>query len=1266
VSILELEGGRLLPGAAGLSDEQVRALDLERHVIVSAGAGSGKTRTLTRRVLRILGSFAWEAACGEAAPGPEAMLVVTFTDRAAGEMRERIRRELGETLRELRDREAELVALPEVGPRHAALVDHLARSHRRFDRARIGTFHGFCAGALRELAASAGLDPGFRILEGAEGAAVRREAAEAAVREAEQAPDAGGRPAFRLLRRRGVLRALDLRLARPFEWGAAAAALAGETEEVVARWAARYGGGDLDALENDVAPGGALRSVLETVLGYRSGLQHGSPPPPVLVEIDAAIAAFDAAGADPRTPLDLGSRADRVRAFLDPLIVGEGRRRTWRKAHHTWLGPLATWRKLHRKGVRAAWVAARDLLVERLGAHAEVLDALPGRVDASAVAVLGDLTALGARAEALHRDRKASLHALDFDDLQLRLLELVESDPAARRRLCGRFRHILVDELQDTNEVQWRLIRALARLDPEGDGDPATLFLVGDRKQAVYRFRGGDVTLFDRVVDTLEPRGAAVVEFRRNFRSRPGLIAGFNRLHAWLMAPAGDVREPFEAPFAPLRAARALHAEERWSDDEGRIEILTALDAVDEREADAEEEGVAELVGPEREAAVVAERVRDLLDDAPRHGGNAVALLLRRRRNMALYARALRRAGVPHVVAGGRGFFGRQEVLDVADVLSGLLHSGDVVALVGALRGPLFGLEDAWLVRLALWGRERAGGSLREGWSAARAAAEVAHLDEAWPVDLPPEGRREIARAATRWLRWSRLVRAVSLSAFLRRMLEDAAAAHLFALGDPTGQTRANVEKLVRLAARFDAQGARGAAEFAGYLRRQEEADTTEGEAVVDASAPVVLMTIHQSKGLEFPVVVLPDLNARVRPGGHGEDAVLGRIRDVDGAERRELGAALPVVEARVRRRRKSLTARRVDDRERAEGIAEGKRLLYVAMTRARDRLICTTRPPSEAAEEPRPIDEAVAWEEWLRRWRVEDPAAEREVAVTWADARPAGPRRGVAPAPSRPADLVELAGVKRRLAPVRAPVIARLSPHALAEQEADDLADRLEPETAGASDDAADPEEAARRETAGALGRIRGLLVHACLEDGITEPSPVTSARIHRALAEAGLLEPDHVRRLEAALERHLAGYRRAAPAPLWDGGTVFVEQAFRLPLPVVPDGADGADLEGVIDVLYLDPERDCWVVLDYKSDAATDAELVAKYTPQLLAYAWAVARILPDVRGGARRVAAELLATGRGAVVEVLPPLDAPALETRFGARLRTLRETENRAGD
>ncbi len=1258
MNVLELDGGRLLPGGAGLSDEQVAALDLDRHVIVSAGAGSGKTRTLTRRVLRILGSFAWEAATAGGTSGPEAMLVATFTDRAAGEMRERIRRELGDALRELRDREEELTALPEVGARYASLVEHLARSRRRLDRARIGTFHGFCAGALRELAASAGLDPGFRILEGAEGAALRRRTAEEAVRVAETASGAGSRPAFRLLRRRGILRALELRLSRPTEWAEAASALDGEVEEVVARWAARYGGADLDALENDVAPGGALRSILETVLGYRSGVQHGSAPPPVLVEIDAAIEAFDAAGADPDTPLDLGSRADRVRAFLEPLLVGAGRKRTWRKAHHTWLGPLATWRKLHRKGVRAAWVSAREALIERLGEHAEVLEDLPGRVDATAVEVLRDLTELGERAAALHRERKASLHALDFDDLQLRLLEVLEADPVARRRLSGRFRHVLVDELQDTNEVQWRLLRALARLDTD---DPATLFLVGDRKQAVYRFRGGDVTLFDRVVDTLGA-SAALVSFRRNFRSRPGLIAGFNRLHAWLMTPAGPVREAWEAPFAALRAAREVAPTEAWADDPGRIEMLTAAAAVDEREADAEAEGVAEVVGPEREATVVAERIRGLLGDAPRHEGNAVAVLLRRRRNMGLYARALRRAGVPHVVAGGRGFFGRQEVLDVADVLSALLHSGDVVALVGALRGPFFGLEDAWLTRLALWGRERGGGALAEGWRAAVGAVDVAHLADAWPVDLPPEGRREIARAATRWNRWSRLVRALSLSGFLRRMLEDAAAVHLFALGDPTGQTRANVEKLLRLAVRFDAQGAEGAAEFARYLRRQEEADTTEGEAVVDVSAPVVLMTIHQSKGLEFPVVVLPDLNARVRPGGFADDVYAGRIRDTGGVDRRELGAALHVVEQRTRRRRKSLTARRIDDRERAEGIAEAKRLLYVAMTRARDRLICVARPPPAAAEEPRPLEDAPAWEEWLRRWRREDPTAEREVPVVWEDVRPTPPEDAPRSPRPRPADLVELAGIKRRLGPVSAPVVARFSPHGLAEQARDAVAEYVEPD--------ADPEAAAEpdegRAIARELARVRGLLVHACLEDGITEPSAITSARVRRALAAEGLLEDGHVKRLEAALETHLAGFRRAAPAPLRGGGTVFHEQAFRLPLPVVPGDADEAELHGIIDVLYLDPERDCWVVLDYKSDAAGDAELVAEYAPQLLAYAWAVARILPDVRAGRRAVAAELLATGRGARIEVLPPLSAAVLETRFRARLRGLRESKNPARD
>ncbi len=161
--IFGVEDGRLLPSADGLSDEQASALQLDRHVVVTAGAGSGKTRTLSRRYLRILGSFAWRAALGEAAPGPDAILVSTFTDRAAAEMKERIRDELVLGIRELRQRRDELSA--EVGAaRHAAVLEHLQRCLREFERARIGTFHGFCGGLLREFAAAAGLDPGFEIL----------------------------------------------------------------------------------------------------------------------------------------------------------------------------------------------------------------------------------------------------------------------------------------------------------------------------------------------------------------------------------------------------------------------------------------------------------------------------------------------------------------------------------------------------------------------------------------------------------------------------------------------------------------------------------------------------------------------------------------------------------------------------------------------------------------------------------------------------------------------------------------------------------------------------------------------------------------------------------------------------------------------------------------------------------------------------------------------------------------------------------------------
>jgi ATP-dependent exoDNAse (exonuclease V) beta subunit len=470
-------------------------------------------------------------------------------------------------------------------------------------------------------------------------------------------------------------------------------------------------------------------------------------------------------------------------------------------------------------------------------------------------------------------------------------------------------------------------------------------------------------------------------------------------------------------------------------------------------------------------------------------------------------------------------------------------------------------------------------------------------------------------------------------------MLEDAAASHLFALDDPSGQTRANVEKLLRLGGRFDSHGAEGASEFARFLRRQEEADAAEGEAVLDASAPVVLMTIHQSKGLEFPVVVLPDLNARVRPGGFGEAIQVGRVRDrAEGVDRWELAATLSVVEGSKRRRRTSITGRRIRERDRDEETAEAKRLLYVGMTRARDRLICVARPPSRASEAPRPLDRAVSWEEWLRRWREEDPSAEREVSVVWQDA-PAAPDAGPEPEPRpAPADLVELAGVKSRLAPILPPVVVRVTPHSLART------DERGP------DESSDPGDGAR------LARLRGLLVHACLEDEIHELSPLVTRRIRRALASEGLLAEDTVRRLEVALERHLAGFLRAAPPPLLDpGSTVFREQGFRLALPVKPRGADRADLEGVIDALYLDPERDCWVVLDYKSDAGDPETVASRYAGQLLAYAWAASRILPDVGAGRRRVAAEILMTARGRRVEVLAPLDVVSLDARFRALLR-----------
>lgn len=1192
--LFEWDGRRLLPGGRGLSDEQVAALSLDRNVVVRAGAGSGKTRTLARRCVRILGLFAWEAAEGAASPsGPESLLVSTFTEKAAAEMRSRIRAELKSAVRDLdtwRDQYEELV-----GPaRFDGLRRALRRSLERFDRARISTFHGFCAATLREAASSAGLDPGFVIVQGAAARTLRADAVSAALHDADTAPDPDIQALLSALGTRRATEAVESWVDRRVELAGFPGELARSDDELLAEFAERFGRWDRDA--DLAALRGGVSSALHALQAFYAELQAD---PPARADVAQTLAVL----ATP-CPAGLIEAAEWARAALAPLRV----KGVFRKAAWAWIGTKAELGKGNPGKAKTAWTAARDELVAAFGEDAAALDTLPGLVDRAALPLLRGLCQVGVDAVSRYQRAKAADHLLDFDDLPVRLSVLLDRDARFAARLRRRIRHVLVDEFQDTNDLQWELVKQL-----RGDPLPESgLFLVGDLKQAIYRFRGGDVTVFDGALEHLQPLDPVVQPFADNWRSRPALIDALNDLFGWLLAPDTAQRPAWEAPFEALNPRRPAAA-------------VPAVEVVELAEGDPSEDALFELLPLAREAAVVARLLHERLPDLPRHEGLQAAILLRRRTWLPVFARALREAGVDHVVASGRGFFGRQEVLDVANLLAALAHEDDVIALLGALRGPLLGLEDAWLLWLARSGRRAGPRALRAGWRGVLQGLDQPEgADPDW-FELPPEGRRRIREAATRYRRWDRLARRIPLSQFLRTILDESAAAHLLALEDPTGQAAANLDKLVSLAVAFDREGGEGLAGFALHLQQQADAGADEGDAALDATAPVVLMTIHQSKGLEFPAVFLPDLGARIRHGGGGT-LLVGRP---PGEEVWLPGLKAPVVTEGERTEEASLLRSLVATRDRAEEYAESRRVLYVAATRAREQLTFVLQPPAND-KEPRGREDSTSWAEWLRSWWAEAGPVD---GVTWRDGEPTG-AVGVDPGPGAVALPPNLGAL---LAPLPRRTDRSLSPHALVDED-------LIPPGAAEHPAPSDPRE---------LARLRGVVLHGCLEDGLHQPSLTTDRRARRALAEVGRLDGDHFEWMRRELAEHLAGFRRAAPPELLaesSADAVFHEIPFRLRLP------DGRWLDGIIDALVRDAEHRCWRVIDYKTNRGDPGPLAVHYRPQLIAYAWAAARILPDVRDDGWTLTAELVFTASGQRIEVFADATGRSLDASLAAVVAT----------
>ncbi len=485
-----------------------------------------------------------------------------------------------------------------------------------------------------------------------------------------------------------------------------------------------------------------------------------------------------------------------------------------------------------------------------------------------------------------YQQAKDAESALDFEDLQLRARDLLRRDRGVRERQRLRFRSVMVDEFQDTNRLQCEIIDLVAG--GPGLGAVEELFFVGDEFQSIYRFRHADVEVFKE----RRARGGEVLPLTKNYRSRPELLAVVNELF----------RADFGESFQPLEAA-------------GRFPDPARGPVVELIVADKESFRGSGLHWRRGEARAVAERVQEIVEGGEARPGEIV-LLFAAGTDAEVFEEELRARGLPTYRAAGRGYFGQQQVVDLLAYLRLLHNRYDDEALATVLCSPLVGISNDALVLI-----RRAAGR----------RPLFCGLERSLPRDLGEEDARLLRAFRQRYDRLAAAAHALTLE----RLVEQIVCEHdydLAVLCRWDGRRRyANIRKLGRLARSYEELRGRDIEGFVRFLRDQDAAGSPEAEALAEeeGAEAVRLLTIHAAKGLEFKVVVVCDAG-RDRPWGRGEDILClpdGRF-------------ALKVVDPATGRRRGAFGYEDLRKAEEEAWEAERRRLYYVAMTRAMDRLI--------------------------------------------------------------------------------------------------------------------------------------------------------------------------------------------------------------------------------------------------------------------------------------------------------------------------------------
>lgn len=476
------------------------------------------------------------------------------------------------------------------------------------------------------------------------------------------------------------------------------------------------------------------------------------------------------------------------------------------------------------------------------------------------------------------------LGALDFQALEIKALELLDKHPDVLGSYQKKFKHLLVDEFQDTNDLQTEFVMRL--FDPRRN----KLCIVGDPRQSIYRFRGANIECFTRMLAFIGSKKGDTIDLRENFRSAPGVVNFVNRCQATLADGLfGSLAKDGLSPEKEEMIAARREFPEGPRITKISLTLPEKALSIDRREAEAE---------------AIASHVREIHEKEGIQYGDIVCLF-QALTGIGPYERAFRIAGIPYLVSGGRGLLERQEVSDLLAALRYAADHDDEMAILEILRSPLVGLSDDELVLLA--GED--GKDFVKNTRTDKKCALLREL-EAMSGHLRPS---EIL---------NRTISLTGFEEFCRKV-------------DPSGGMTANIDRFVQIASSIERQEPTPLKDYASFIKELKVRSARIGDppAASDTTGAIRCMTVHAAKGLEFPVVVLPDLFRKPRNSG-------GRWQFT-----RDCGIAFKLKDPShpFGERIETERFKRFKSHEKESSEAESKRLLYVAMTRAKDTLVLPT-----------------------------------------------------------------------------------------------------------------------------------------------------------------------------------------------------------------------------------------------------------------------------------------------------------------------------------